>query len=128
MLAATARRRITPTRRAVAVQPQAVSSTRPLPTVGRIPRPSAARVLLPAATRVAARTFSSTARTGKDDGAAAVAKRRPEDEEGAEDAIPAEELTSVGAHEKEHEHAVISAFDLFSIGGARTRLGTGQEG
>ncbi len=42
--------------------------------------------------------------------------RRPrEDVDG--DVIPAEELTSVGSHEQQHEHAVISTFDLFSIGG-----------
>ncbi|KAI0372786.1 L-serine ammonia-lyase [Pilatotrama ljubarskyi] len=43
-----------------------------------------------------------------------VSRRPCEDEDS--DAIPAEELNSVGAHEQQHEHAVISAFDLFSIG------------
>lgn len=42
---------------------------------------------------------------------------KSKDEEGLESGtIPADELKSVGQH-SEHEHAVISAFDLFSIGG-----------
>ncbi|KAI0763766.1 L-serine ammonia-lyase [Trametes elegans] len=65
------------------------------------------------------RTFISSA-ARRDDDANAVSRRPNEDkdeDEGAhEDAIPAEDLTSVGAHEQQHEHAVISAFDLFSIG------------
>lgn len=50
-------------------------------------------------------------------------KAKKKEEDGKEDeslgseAMPADELQSVGQH-SEHEHAVISAFDLFSIGGA----------
>ncbi|KAI0629197.1 L-serine ammonia-lyase [Trametes polyzona] len=51
----------------------------------------------------------------RDDGANAVNQRPSEDDENG-DAIPAEELNTVGSHEREHEHAVISTFDLFSIG------------
>ncbi|KAI9064171.1 hypothetical protein FKP32DRAFT_1591591 [Trametes sanguinea] len=69
-----------------------------------------------------ARCFASTPRR-RDDADAKEAAKRPErekeegkDEEEHEDAIPAEELNSVGSHEQQHEHAVISTFDLFSIG------------
>ncbi|KAL6300038.1 L-serine ammonia-lyase [Sparassis latifolia] len=45
-------------------------------------------------------------------------KTQEEEEENSSDpdAIPAHELSSVSAHEARSEHAVISAFDLFSIG------------
>ena len=70
-----------------------------------------------------ARCFASTPRR-RDDADAKEAAKRPKrekeegkDEEEHKDAIPAEELNSVGSHEQQHEHAVISTFDLFSIGG-----------
>ncbi|KAI0675459.1 L-serine ammonia-lyase [Trametes maxima] len=72
------------------------------------------------ATTAGTRHFASTALTRTDDPAAAVS-RRPNPDSDPDfnkdaDAIPAEALTSVGAHEQQHEHAVISTFDLFSIG------------
>ena len=49
-----------------------------------------------------------------------IAKRKDEDADG-EDTVPADEYTSLGARDQV-EHAVISAFDLFSIGGALLHL------
>ena len=113
MLAA-ARKHLAPSRRAVAVQ---AFSARSLPA--RSQRFSAGGVL-PAANRGVARGFTTTPGR-KNEGSDVVGRKPDEEERGEEDGvIPAEELTTVGAHEKEHEHAVISAFDLFSIGGART--------
>ncbi|OSD03016.1 L-serine ammonia-lyase [Trametes coccinea BRFM310] len=64
------------------------------------------------------RCFASTPRRRDDAEPKDVAKRpkREEEEDEDEDAIPAEDLNSVGSHEQQHEHAVISTFDLFSIG------------
>ncbi|KAI0924039.1 hypothetical protein AcV5_009402 [Taiwanofungus camphoratus] len=45
-----------------------------------------------------------------------VARQAKEDEADL-DALPSHESNSVGLHEQQSEHAVISAFDLFSIGG-----------
>lgn len=45
-----------------------------------------------------------------------LAKRKEDEDQEEGDAVPADEYTSLGAREL-HEHAVISAFDLFSIGG-----------
>lgn len=66
---------------------------------------------------VGTRHFASSA-TRREEDPNAVLERLRKDEDG--DAIPAEELTSVGSHEQQHEHAVISTFDLFSIGGMFT--------
>ena len=43
-----------------------------------------------------------------------VLRRAEENDDGA---VPADEPSGIGSHERRHEHAVISAFDLFSIGG-----------
>ncbi|KAI0641877.1 L-serine ammonia-lyase [Trametes meyenii] len=69
-------------------------------------------------TTAGTRHFVSTALKCTDDPSAAVSRRPNQDsnEDADADAIPAEALTSVGAHEQQHEHAVISTFDLFSIG------------
>ncbi|KAI8996358.1 L-serine ammonia-lyase [Trametes punicea] len=66
------------------------------------------------ATTAGARCFTSSQR--RDDSSSNALVKRPRREEEDNDAIPAEELNSVGAHEQQHEHAVISTFDLFSIG------------
>ena len=47
--------------------------------------------------------------------------KRDKGEEAEDGLIPASESSRIGSHEQKHEHAVISAFDLFSIGGAFAR-------
>ncbi|RPD64319.1 L-serine ammonia-lyase [Lentinus tigrinus ALCF2SS1-7] len=100
-----ARKQLAPTRRALAFH----LSTHPLTHQAQA---RFVRHVQPATIYTGKRTFVATARRRND--ATAEAVRRPNEED--EDAIPAEELNIVGAHEREHEHAVISTFDLFSIG------------
>ncbi|KAH9888904.1 L-serine ammonia-lyase [Cubamyces lactineus] len=89
-----------------------VASHLPLrPLAVRPPAASRTRVS-PGGTISGTRHYASTLKRRKDDSDAAA--KRPGEEDG--DAIPAEDLTTVGSHEHEHEHAVISTFDLFSIG------------
>ena len=91
-----------------------VASHLPLcPLAFRAPASLRTRVS-PGGTTPGTRCYASTLKRRGDESDEAA--KRPEEEDG--DAIPAEELTTVGSHEHEHEHAVISTFDLFSIGGA----------
>lgn len=86
-----------------------------------------ARHVRQVASSPAKRTFVATAGRGKEASTDREVPQHPNEED--EDAIPAEELNSVGTHEQKHEHAVISAFDLFSIGGASSATLTfGQMG
>ncbi|KAI0652831.1 L-serine ammonia-lyase [Cubamyces menziesii] len=89
-----------------------VASHLPLrPLAFRAPASLRTRVS-PGGTTPGTRCYASTLKRRGDESDEAA--KRPEEEDG--DAIPAEELTTVGSHEHEHEHAVISTFDLFSIG------------
>ncbi|KAI0349652.1 L-serine ammonia-lyase [Trametes cingulata] len=106
MLAAT-RLRLAHSRRVVAAH---LLATRCIPL--RYVTPSSGRVSVGGKIAGTRHLTSSSARRNDDPNA--VSRRPSEDED--RDAIPAEELNSVGAHEQQHEHAVISAFDLFSIG------------
>ena len=110
MLAAT-RLRFPHARRAV------VAHLPPRPPSSRLAIAPFSRCVAPGGTIAGTRSFAASA-TSRDDGGANAASRRPAEDEGDQSAIPADELTSVGSHEKAHEHAVISTFDLFSIGGA----------
>ncbi|KAJ8482445.1 hypothetical protein ONZ51_g5360 [Trametes cubensis] len=89
-----------------------VASHLPLrPLAFRAPASLRTRVS-PGGTTPGTRCYASTLKRRGDESDEAA--KHPEEEDG--DAIPAEELTTVGSHEHEHEHAVISTFDLFSIG------------
>ncbi|EMD38868.1 hypothetical protein CERSUDRAFT_92905 [Gelatoporia subvermispora B] len=97
-------------------QAPAIRAPRP-PTVATQHAPSKARHATPASVRA----FSSSAFRKAPTNTLARAKdekdeeaeRRADEDAGA---IPTEELTTVGLHAQQTEHAVISAFDLFSIG------------
>ncbi|KAI0741465.1 L-serine ammonia-lyase [Daedaleopsis nitida] len=108
MLAA-AIKQIAPTRRAAAVHLPA----RPLArhTHGR----PIGRVL--ATTSTAGKRHFAVSAGRRNELPPGVPRRADENSEwDGDDAIPAEESNSMGTRELEHEHAVISAFDLFSIG------------
>ncbi|KAH9852088.1 L-serine ammonia-lyase [Lenzites betulinus] len=107
MLAAT-RLRLPHARRAVAAH------LPPRLSYSRVSIASLSRRVTAGGTIAGTRSFAASAASLDDSGANAVSRRPADEEDG--DAIPADELTSVGSHEKEHEHAVISTFDLFSIG------------
>ena len=128
---ARATKQVAPARRVAAtVAVLTPSFVRPLPSSPHVPRPPSGRAEGSAA-RIVARSFSSTAGRKVDEATSTTAAERTPDADtdaGADGAIPAEELTSVGSHEKEHEHAVISAFDLFSIGGGHARLASLRAG
>ncbi|KAH9935870.1 L-serine ammonia-lyase [Epithele typhae] len=112
MLAAVARKQAAPTRLAVAVQASATcpplrafpSRHQPVKAARFPTRPTALRA------------FATSAQRRTDGPNSAARPPKESDATDESDAIPAEDMMSVGAHEKEHEHAVISAFDLFSIG------------
>lgn len=67
--------------------------------------------------------FSSSAARRYATNAVAQQKQEGNEEDGPEDVIPAEQSNSLGTKEQT-EHAVISAFDLFSIGGTCHTLAT----
>ncbi|EIW58703.1 L-serine ammonia-lyase [Trametes versicolor FP-101664 SS1] len=109
MLTAT-RLRVLRARRATVAAVASNSSARQTSSYG--PRLASGRAVF-GGKIVGTRHFASSA-TRREEDPNAVLERLRKDEDG--DAIPAEELTSVGSHEQQHEHAVISTFDLFSIG------------
>ncbi|KAI0716020.1 L-serine ammonia-lyase [Cerioporus squamosus] len=100
-----ARRQFAPTRRALA-------SHLPVRSVTLQAQARPIRHVQVAAGPAGKRTFVATA--GRKNDATIEPTRRPSEED--DDATPAEEAGSIGTHEQKHEHAVISAFDLFSIG------------
>ncbi|TFK91713.1 L-serine ammonia-lyase [Polyporus arcularius HHB13444] len=97
-----ARKQLAPTRRSLVSH----LSTRSLILRAQV-RPT--RHVQAAAGCAGKRTFVATA--GRRNDPSIEATRHPSEED-----EPAEEPSSIGAHEQKHEHAVISAFDLFSIG------------
>ncbi|KAI0731246.1 L-serine ammonia-lyase [Earliella scabrosa] len=103
---ALARRQLASTRRAVPVSVAARSQS------GRSRSTATGRVAT-AVDTAGRRHIASTA--GRRDDAVTRRTNQEGDTDG-DGAMPAEELSSVGVYEREHEHAVISAFDLFSIG------------
>lgn len=105
---AVAKKHLAPTRRAVAAH----VATRPA-SVRCVQSRLAGRVQA-AASSSEKRHFATTV-TRRYAGPSGVPRRA---DEGEGEVLAAEELNSVGGYEREHEHAVISAFDLFSIGGA----------
>ena len=117
MLPATARKHLLPTRRAVALRTPSRPSTqlaqkRPLAHVQFAQRSSGDRY------------FGSTARRRLDDNTSSSRRSQDDREEGEQEdgVMAADEPASIGSHEQKHEHAVISAFDLFSIGGMSAML------
>ena len=113
MLSATGRKHLLPTRRAVALRTPSRSSTqlaqkRPLAHVQSAQRSSGNRY------------FGTTTRRRLDDNTSSSRRSQDDREEGEQEdggVMAADEPASIGSHEQKHEHAVISAFDLFSIGG-----------
>ncbi|KAI1796566.1 L-serine ammonia-lyase [Ganoderma leucocontextum] len=113
MLAATARKHLLPARCSASL----LALPRPLARQGQ--RGSNGRVLTAAFTDCSGnRHFMATSGQRNDDTSADVSPRQKRDkgEEVDDGVIPASESSPIGSHEQKHEHAVISAFDLFSIG------------
>ncbi|KAI0793973.1 L-serine ammonia-lyase [Fomes fomentarius] len=102
---AVAKKHLASTRRAVAAH----VATRP--SIRWVQSRPAGRVQ--AAASISEKRYFTTTVTRRDEGPSEVPRRA---DEGEGEVLPAEELNSVGGYEREHEHAVISAFDLFSIG------------
>ncbi|OCH91026.1 L-serine ammonia-lyase [Obba rivulosa] len=91
-----------------AYRPPAVSSQY-VPCKSPPATPASVRAFSKSAQRKAPTNTVARTKGKKDD----EAERRADEDPGA---IPAEELATVGLHAQHTEHAVISAFDLFSIG------------
>lgn len=115
MLRAAARQHLLPARRSASLS--LLPSPRPLDHQGQ--KVSNGRVLTTELSGT--RHFMAISGSRNDDSSLALHQShlKPDKREDVGDGvIPATDPSPIGSHEQKHEHAVISAFDLFSIGGA----------